>query len=68
MNADRSASWTALYRSGQFGQLVLLAFSVWLHAADELMVSTVTPAVAVNASTIGSSDCVASSGASSVRV
>ena len=45
MNADRSASWTALYRSGQFGQLVLLAFSVWLHAADELMVSTVTPAM-----------------------
>lgn len=47
MNTDnaRAASWSELYRSGHFGQIVLLSFGVWLHAADELMVSTVTPAM-----------------------
>lgn len=32
-------------RSGHLGQIILLSFGVWLHAADELMVSTVTPAM-----------------------
>ncbi|MEC9344263.1 MAG: MFS transporter [Pseudomonadota bacterium] len=45
MDAAQGASWTELRRSGRFGQLVLLSFSVWLHAADELMVSTITPAM-----------------------
>ena len=45
MSTVADTSWAAIYRSGRFGQLVLLAFSVWLHAADELMVSTVTPAM-----------------------
>lgn len=37
--------WADLYRSGHFGTMLLLTFGVWLHAADELMVSTVTPAI-----------------------
>lgn len=37
--------WADLYRSGRFGITVLIAFGVWLHAADELMVSTITPAM-----------------------
>ncbi len=45
MNTAPDASWSALLRSGRFGQVALLSFSVWLHAADELMVSTVTPAM-----------------------
>jgi len=44
-NAAGEARWADVYRSGRFGQIVLLAFGVWLHAADELMVSTVTPAM-----------------------
>ncbi|MFZ1814559.1 MAG: MFS transporter [Rhizobiaceae bacterium] len=40
-----TASWSDLYRSGHFASVVLLSFGVWLHAADELMVSTITPAL-----------------------
>lgn len=39
------AGWGELVRSGQWANLVLIAFGVWLHAADELMVSTITPAL-----------------------
>lgn len=45
MSVATRARWADLYRSGHFGQVALLAFGVWLHAADELMVSTVTPAM-----------------------
>lgn len=45
MNKTDQASWTDLYRSGRFGITVIIAFGVWLHAADELMVSTITPAM-----------------------
>jgi MFS family permease len=41
----KPAGWADLYRSGHFGTMALLTFGVWLHAADELMVSTVTPAI-----------------------
>ena len=41
----KPAGWAELYRSGHFGTMVLLTFGVWLHAADELVVSTVTPAI-----------------------
>ena len=41
----KPAGWAELYRSGHFGTIALLTFGVWLHAADELMVSTVTPAI-----------------------
>lgn len=37
------AGWGELLRSGRAGGLALTAFGVWLHAADELMVSTITP-------------------------
>jgi MFS family permease len=43
--AARPAGWAELYRSGQFPAMLILTFGVWLHAADELMVSTVTPAI-----------------------
>ncbi|GIL01137.1 MAG: MFS transporter [Alphaproteobacteria bacterium] len=41
----QAARWSELYSSGHFGRIVLLSFGVWLHAADELMVSTITPAM-----------------------
>ena len=43
--AEPEPGWADLYRSGRFGITVLIAFGVWLHAADELMVSTITPAM-----------------------
>ena len=45
MTAPQMATpgWSDLVHSGRFGQVVLIAFGVWLHAADELMVSTITP-------------------------
>ena len=39
------ASWSDLLRSRHFGQVVLVCFGIWLHAADELMVSTISPAM-----------------------
>ncbi len=42
---DSPPGWADLYRSGHFATMLLLTFGVWLHAADELMVSTVTPAI-----------------------
>lgn len=41
----RPPGWADLYRSGHFSTMLLLTFGVWLHAADELMVSTITPAI-----------------------
>ena len=40
---ESTPGWRELAGSGYFPQIVLLAFGVWLHAADELMVSTITP-------------------------
>jgi MFS family permease len=37
--------WGVLARSPAFKRLAVLSFGVWLHAADELMVSTITPAM-----------------------
>ena len=39
---ELSTRWSDVVRSGHIGQIILLSFGVWLHAADELMVSTVT--------------------------
>ncbi len=44
-NPELSTRWSDVARSGHIGQIILLSFGVWLHAADELMVSTVTPAM-----------------------
>ena len=44
-NPELSTRWSDVIRSGHIGQIILLSFGVWLHAADELMVSTVTPAM-----------------------
>jgi len=41
--STKPAGWGELIASGQWRNLVLIAFGVWLHAADELMVSTITP-------------------------
>ncbi|MEZ5871685.1 MAG: MFS transporter [Nitratireductor sp.] len=41
----KAASWSELFSSGLTGRILLLSFGVWLHAADELMVSTITPAM-----------------------
>lgn len=43
--AEKATNWSDLLRSGHLGQIILLSFGVWLHAADELMVSTITPAM-----------------------
>lgn len=43
---EPDSGWAAVAGSGYLGQIILLSFGVWLHAADELMVSTVTPATA----------------------
>lgn len=40
---ESTPGWRELFSSRHFPQIVLLAFGVWLHAADELMVSTITP-------------------------
>ncbi len=45
MTIATPANWSELYRSDRFGQVVLLSFGIWLHAADERMVSTITPAL-----------------------
>ena len=37
--------WGALLASRDIGRITVLSFGVWLHAADELMVSTITPAM-----------------------
>ncbi|MCB1460407.1 MAG: MFS transporter, partial [Nitratireductor sp.] len=42
---SKAASWSELFSSGLTGRILLLSFGVWLHAADELMVSTITPAM-----------------------
>lgn len=45
---DASASpggWRALAGSPRFPAIVVVSFGVWLHAGDELMVSTVSPAM-----------------------
>ncbi len=42
---DRPAGWRDLRQAGQVGQLVLLCFGVWLHAADGLMVATLIPSI-----------------------
>ncbi len=42
---ETQASWRDLARSGHAGKLVLLAFGVWLHAGDELMVASITPQI-----------------------
>jgi MFS family permease len=45
MTASAAARWSDLVRTGHFGKILLLGFGVWLHAADNLMVSTVSPAM-----------------------
>jgi predicted MFS family arabinose efflux permease len=45
MTVSVAASWSDLFRTGHFGKVLLLGFGVWLHAADNLMVSTVSPAM-----------------------
>lgn len=47
MSADttKGASWTELYRCDAFGIIVLVSIGAWLHGADELMVSTITPQI-----------------------
>ena len=37
--------WRELFANAGFGQVVLIGFGVWLHAADELVVSTISPAM-----------------------
>lgn len=42
---EPAAGWTELFRSGHGGALALICLGIWLHAGDELMVATVTPAM-----------------------
>ncbi len=39
------ATWSALWRSGLAGRFGLLCLGIWLHAADELIIATIVPAV-----------------------
>ncbi len=43
--SDDAASWSDLNRSGVMRVIVLVSFGAWLHGADELMVSTITPQI-----------------------
>lgn len=42
---DPKAEWSQLVSSENLAPLALVCFGVWLHAADELMVATMTPAI-----------------------
>ena len=42
---EQGGAWQGLRRSGQLGGFLLLCAGVWLHAADSLVMATVTPAV-----------------------
>ncbi len=43
--AARPGSWQELLSGGNLARLFLVCFGVWLHAADSLVVATMTPAI-----------------------
>jgi len=42
---ESPAPWSDLFASGRVATLALVCLGIWLHAGDELMVATVTPAM-----------------------